>query len=90
MGLPEPHPIRNLHLNFSPSSKIDAIPIWWTYKAEAIFTDGYLSFFANHFLAQLLSLQQSCSNELTIALISTNLYLTNQLWHISDADGRRS
>ena len=78
MGFHEPH-IWNQHIKFSLSSKIDAIPTGWTCKAEAIFTDGYLSFFAGHFLAKLLKFQQSCSNELPIALISTNLYLTNQL-----------
>ena len=89
MGLHEPH-FRNLHMKFSPSSKLDAFPIWWTDKTEAIFTNGYLSLFANHFLAELLSLRRSCSYELIIALISIDLYLTNQLWDISDAERRRS
>ena len=34
-----------------PMALSDAIPIRWTNKTEAIFKDGYLSFFANHFLA---------------------------------------
>ena len=50
MEFHEPH-IRNLHIKFSPSAKFDAIPIKWTNKTEAIFRDGYLSYFANHFLA---------------------------------------
>ena len=43
--------IRNLRIEFSSSAKFDAIPIGWTNKTEAIFRDGYLSYFANHFLA---------------------------------------
>ena len=50
VGFHEPH-IRNLHIKFSSNPKFDAIPVGWTNKTEAIFTDGYLSFFANHFLA---------------------------------------
>ena len=50
MEFHEPH-IWNLHLKLSSSSKFDAVPMGWTNKTEAIFTDGYLSFFAIHFHA---------------------------------------
>ena len=50
MDFHEPH-IWNLHIKFSQSAKFDAIPTGWTNKTEAIFKDGYLSYFANHFLA---------------------------------------
>ena len=50
MEFHQPH-IRNLHIKFSPSSKFDAIPIGWTSKAEAIFSEGYLSYYDDHFLA---------------------------------------